>query len=382
MTEKEIKDYYKELLSFELKELQANEKKAREILEKHLLAIPNGKLYKYRKCNEKNFELLKNRQIYIAKPAEFPDKFDFTLKFDLDKNKSKIEKWVRENLDYVIYHSIRQYCTNNHIDFPYNQDFFNEVRNTCYTKNGKPIKEQIKLCLLKHGIKKDLDKKTKEIENYSYFWNDKENIIKGQTEKICEQWTKASQYARDNFYVYCMAESFSIDIMWQNYAGDDNGKYTGYCIEYDFSKALERTTKDWFNDWGRLLALVPMIYKQKKGSANIIPLLDASIREYFEKDKNYLHNISLRTQLNLMLLTKKKEYECEREWRMIIDKKTDNQFIDFPYVSAIYLGKDIAKEDEQKLLDIAKEIGIKAYKQILNFFNTDYIYEEIKGKDE
>ena len=53
----------------------------------------------------------------------------------------------------------------------------------------------------------------------------------------------------------------------------------------------------------------------------------------------------------------------------------------FPFVSAIYVGKDIKPRNLSRLKNIAKTLGIPIYKQTMNRFKNGYNYVPIEEKN-
>ena len=72
----------------------------------------------------------------------------------------------------------------------------------------------------------------------------------------------------------------------------------------------------------------------------------------------------------------KKEYEHEREWRMIyynLDDKEDYTIIpDCGCLRAIYYGPDIDRKEKEELHKIAKQKGIKEYNVNLDLDSRKY----------
>lgn len=101
------------------------------------------------------------------------------------------------------------------------------------------------------------------------------------------------------------------------------------------------------------------------------PLLDSNyiIEDYVKcklsQDMSKLDVDYFLTELYRSMLSKKKEYSFEKEWRFIIHKQSRGEYY-FPYVSKIILGKDITKNDEETLIEIATDINLNVYKQYFN----------------
>ena len=71
-------------------------------------------------------------------------------------------------------------------------------------------------------------------------------------------------------------------------------------------------------------------------------------------------------------------YESEHEWRFLkICNDEKGSLMKFPFVSAIYVGKDIRSRNLSRLKNIAKKLGVPIYKQCLNKSKNGYEHIEI-----
>ena len=57
------------------------------------------------------------------------------------------------------------------------------------------------------------------------------------------------------------------------------------------------------------------------------------------------------------ITTKLLDYRSEKEWRMVMPDKYQGLY-PFPYVSAIYLGKNMPDSKIEKLIDVGKKLGV------------------------
>ena len=144
--------------------------------------------------------------------------------------------------------------------------------------------------------------------------------------------------------------------MWKNYS--DN--YKGFCVEYNF----QNYDKIELEDTRNLLSLLPVIYSDKK-----IPF-DPSFLLSENKEVVFSDVVS-RTNLNLQCYFKNESFSNEEEWRIIFKRdkeyeaKHDNkgQEFFFPFISNIYLGRDIIESHKNTLMDIAKALNVDIYQQ-------------------
>ena len=168
-----------------------------------------------------------------------------------------------------------------------------------------------------------------------------------------------------------MTENYDIHTLWENYANN----YTGFCIEYSFDNINEKVY-----DFENLLYLLPMQYCDVPPIFDIIPVFDAAIREKLYGDYSYRRNPDLITNMFMQLYFKKSDYSYEKEWRFSIDQKQSNKHF-FPFVSAIYAGKNIKKHNLSRLKNIAKTLGVPLYRQEFNKFRNGYDYNIFEEKE-
>ena len=165
-----------------------------------------------------------------------------------------------------------------------------------------------------------------------------------------------------------MTENKASGPMWEHYA--DN--YSGYCIEYDFS-IWENLP---FDDIKNLIYIFPVSYLEEKPPFDVEPYFQLAVKSFYGEEMPTELLLSIEIELNKQLLRKHLDYDFEKEWRFTI-KHTCGQTLLFPFVSAIYLGKDITKENETRLFEIAAKLNVKVYKQKMSFFGNELRFEEI-----
>jgi len=157
-------------------------------------------------------------------------------------------------------------------------------------------------------------------------------------------------------YITCsFSEDKNNNQMWAQYSNN----HSGFIIEYDTNLLDENTKK----------AFSKIIYGEKP-KINIFDLLmmghyhDKNIPETFAKD------------LVLNLLTKSNEWSSQKEWRLIPYQETERLF-KFPYISGIYLGNKISKENENYMINLAKTNNYKIYKLVKDSVIGEMVYKEI-----
>jgi hypothetical protein len=148
------------------------------------------------------------------------------------------------------------------------------------------------------------------------------------------------------FRASCFCEDVDNMKMWYFYAKE----YSGFCVEYDFSKLNDANIK-------------PVIYIDKKFQA---------------KDFSYPF---YETEMFLPMLLKNSCWKDEKEWRFIFpNKHEDGGIISNCPVKAIYLGNKISPDNENELISLLKsagDINLKIYRMIIDKYQNNFVAEQI-----
>ena len=150
--------------------------------------------------------------------------------------------------------------------------------------------------------------------------------------------------------------------MWQMY-GDN---YKGFIVEYSVDK----------NDTAFLNSLFPVVYKENR-SFNPIELFLKILLKPSEDD---YHKQLIRKFIINSLVTKNKEWEIQKEWR-VIEKAGDT--IESPKITGVYLctkGKEKDKKYQKnisKILRIQEKLGFKIYDCYFDYEETKIKYKEL-----
>lgn len=370
ITIKEQEEYIKKLIEYGDK-LKTDKELVGNILNNHLYNIPHKKLYKFRTCSNKNLETLRENCIWMPSACSFADTFDSCLNIDLKENYPAIESWFNTSFREYIFELLKQQFENRGVAFHYTLKDFNGYIETC-TNDDYTINKEKEIEFFKKTATSDqLQHLEEAMEQLSKF----RDYIESQDEKFIEGFKGLLEQIRTQFrnslLTYCMTENYDIHTLWENYANN----YTGFCIEYSFDNINEKEY-----DFENLLYLLPMQYCDFPPVFDIIPVFDAAIREKLYGDYSYRRNPTLITNMFMQLYFKKSDYSYEKEWRFSIDQKQYNKHF-FPFVSAIYAGKNIKKHNFSRLKNIAKTLGVPLYRQEFNKFRNGYDYNIFEEKE-
>lgn len=350
-------------------ELKTNERLAQEIIRKHLTFLPRQKLYKFRECTEQNFKALEENCIWMSLASSFPDPFDNTINIDPKENIKEIEQWLEENYPVFCFDLAKGLYEQRGIPVPYTHKDFKYYIETCLDENGDPIEEKEQEFLIAHASAEELGRMD-EIFQQLKVLRDKFADIEDSTLKNMSEVIEQSRVGmRERSLIYCLTERYDNHTLWENYARN----YTGFCIEYSFRNFVNKG----FADYKNLVYMFPMTYRKKKPFFNMVPLMDGAFRQFIYKDDSWKRDPELDADLNMQLFYKHSDYEYEHEWRFSIGVENTNKQR-FPFVSAIYVGKDIKPRHFKRLVGIAQKLGVPIYKQEFNNARNGYDYKIVK----
>ena len=350
-------------------ELKTNEQLTQEVIRKHLTFLPRQKLYKFRECTDRNFKTLGENCIWMSLASSFPDPFDNTINIDPKENAKEIERWLRDRYLKLCFDYVKGLAEDHGGVFLYTYKDFTEYVETCMDENGGLIEEKELAFLTSRASPEELEHKDEifqQLKNIRGQFAESEDCI---FEKLSNAIQQTRTGMREKTLVYCMTERHDNHTLWENYAKN----YTGFCVEYSFRNFADIP----FEDYKNLVYMFPMTYRRKKPYFNMVPLLDGLCRQFVYKDDSWLRDPELDADLNMQLFYKYSTYEYEHEWRFSIGAENTNKQR-FPFVNAVYAGKDIKPYNLKRLCNIAKKLNVPVYKQVLNQANNGFRYEIVQ----
>lgn len=155
---------------------------------------------------------------------------------------------------------------------------------------------------------------------------------------------------KEEIAITCFSEINDSQLMWAHYAGS----YSGFCIEYDFSKSYDQAF---------LRGIAKVEYTNEK------PCIDQfdNISEYKSK----------------IILTKSECWSYEKEWRSTkIGEYAMWKSKGYPIIgainciTAIYLGCNMPKEYQNEIIDHYKNTDVKVFRMILCDDKFDMYFEQ------
>ena len=342
------------------------------MLEDHLKYIPHKKLYKFRICSEANFKTLEGNCIWMAPASEFLDPFDSTINIDIKRNAKEIEEWLHANFLRYFFECISQKYAEAGIHNPYTFKDFEEYNRYCLDDKGNVIPDKEVLFLKAHATQEELLIFDLIYSKLNRIRKQFEERIPEVADSIIDEIERIRMFHRHSMLTYCMTERYDNPSLWENYAEH----YTGFCIEYFFDNFKVSPPEVYKN----LLYLTPMTYRERKPYFNIVPLMDSAMREFVFKDTSWKKDPDLNAELNLQMYYKHSDYQYEREWRFSIKNDNNNKQY-FPFIKSIYAGKEIKKDDLNRLFQISCELNVPLYRQGLNAAKNGFQYTLVREKD-
>lgn len=296
------------------------------------------KLYRFRRMDEKGYsiEAFRSGTITLCKASLFPDKYDSQVYIDNHKIKKELVRYLKEAMSSVLRDINRR-----------NPMIKAEAASKiCYYKECGLSDQQI--------VEKVVE------EEYAGYVSEIEGTLKEREPRFRD----GDRTAR----VACFTESIHSKFMWDVYAGG----YSGFALEYNlrelFTKNLEQLQQ---------VYVFPVIYSDTKPDMTEVEFNNyfleyCTIHEEMKALRPMLHKIpfNLISPFMPFLYKDRREYEHEREWRMLFfSPELSGDYVSVPdrhCITGIYYGPDTEDKDIALLHAIAKAKGIEEYKVSLD----------------
>lgn len=341
----------------------------RQLVKKRIGYIKSGKLFKFRECNENNFDALENQYVWMPPASSFYDFFDGIINIDLCKNAEVILSWMIPNIVELAYGASKWWTEQNGEEVRFTP---NEVKNfvdACVDSEGMLIPEKTLSYIQENATENTAVDMAETMRQFEKMREAMPQFIEKMMPEFEEKINQIRTSMRDNMLVYCMTEEYDNHSLWENYAD----RYQGYCIEYDLANYEQQK----LDTYRHLSSLLPVTYVEERPIFDILPLLKGSLHEQLTGDKTWMYNPQINADLNMQMFYKKSDYAFEQEWRFVIKNEGEHK-LKFPFVSGIYMGKDISEENSNKLIEIASKIHVPVYKQKINSARNGFVYIPIE----
>ena len=329
----------------------AEQQAACKKLQDYIFQLIPKKLYRYRRCDENSLNAFLNDQLWFATASKMNDDYDSMLFYDKEVVEKEISSLFDEDGNIRLYIALQ-----------------NGSADAVEILRG--IVGDESLTAFKEGFQQLTAEQIKEESNKVRNWIEQSRAdLEGE---IVSRLQKMTKFA-------CFSERIDSPLMWGHYA--DSSK--GFALEYDFSNGdttecprcpkLGKTCLAPFNGM-----ILPVIYTNECYDATkaYTYILRSFLLDILLTQKFGSVNINVKQQMlgpidsliwTKIIVHKAKDWEKEREWRVIYTNPYDPTFLhkECAYVTkkptAIYLGRKISQPNQKFLTDVANEKGYKIF---------------------
>lgn len=334
-----------------------------DFIKEYVEKIPK-KLYRFRACTENDFNAIKDDYIWLSLASEFEDVKDSTIKYNFKSQKDEIFDIYCDWYPHILKNELKNKFPKMDLSrFSTSRELIDEYVDNVIDKSGIYNRKKMKSYMLSNGMKSsDFTIVDQFLEQHLT----QENIEK-VANSFMDTLNNKMLELKDYFLLTCFTQTFKNDNLWQTYAK----KYTGFCIEYDLSKAEVKLNTNF------LFKFAPMLYGAKK-PVDFVELFRIAKMEYCKEDYDKRVAANIDVQFNLQARTKSKTYDHEKEWRLYLKKDSvKTRDYTFPLISRIIIGKDMKERNRARLINIAKKNGFDIYQQKYNLLTSSFSYYKI-----
>lgn len=353
-------EYMVDLHNYLYRSNETDRVKLIERVKNHLRYIPRKKLYRYRKSTNREIATLSKNAIWLSDPESFPDVFDATIPLQDD---------ITIGTDYAFYFAA--------------ETGYKALVDIAEEGESIPTKDvwiqAMREAKEKYKTASKLEKKMHEI------WGDEyeemrektrispkvDQFLIGRSKNAIELMRYVGQLPRKSMCIASLTTDKDNRNMWENYAKN----YTGFCVEYDFSHETEAV--GWRNAWD-ILHLLPIKYCAKRPIFDHSKIIQSIVMHDTKIGDMHVDPFEYLKQGYEAVTTKLSDYRSEKEWRLVMPNKYKGLY-EFPYVSAIYLGKDMPDNKIVKLMCVGEKLGVPVYLQVQANYGDSFVYMKISS---
>lgn len=311
-------------------------------------------LYKYRDCSKPhNFAMIEEGYLWADIPANFYDPIDSLVNYKLRSELPAIQKWLYQHLGEILYYCIPPKGMKPHKKGQSLQTYLEAQKRFMDSAGRYSASKAKKLMVIETRKLHPINQR--EIQKvYDKF--ESPEFEKKMQDAVRNVLLKVVNVLRERNLVCCLTQRKDNQKMWEEYAD----KYAGFVIEYDLSMVEEQSSIA-----SVLARTFPVTYYKRFPKVPMLPFIERSFyKDLYSRDMDIFEAAK---KLYKQLLIKKEEYCAEEEWRIL----SAIQKIEFPIISAVYMGHKIATEHEMRLIEICARKNIPLYKQEFNPFTGE-----------
>ena len=315
--------------------------------------IPS-KLYRYRNVSDYSISALENDEIWGSTIFTFNDPYECTPCYNIDETFNYLKIMLSPEIMHQNFTALSRGDITPPIQLGIQSDAIEELQ-----KNVKAIPEGELLPQIKFAIDQLFDRIVAE-------WN-----------PITSEFFTGLQTAESEVHIACFSEIGDSSLMWGHYAD----RHKGFCLEYDFSSALQDCNMNCSspaqcNNFLLNLPIAPVTYSPERfnASLHLVTVIQDYLRRSLQAPVNiFLYDMLLVAKCQLM---KSCDWSYEKEWRLAWRKPSDKyeayRCITHLKPSAIYLGSRMSSDDQTRIFEISQQKEIPCFKMLQNYTGQDY----------
>lgn len=293
-------------------------------------------LYKYRPFDEHAFDMLENEYVWLSKASSLDDSTECKVTI----NEEKYFDLVNDTIRREVVDQLLEFL------YPYSSKETNErckqLIYQCMTPDFR-IRNNFLL-----DVSFDLKELAPDVPNemivnlVNWMASIPKVIDEPNIKPQFETLLLAGLDAREKMGICSLADSPNNEELWKNYAKDS----TGYCVEYEMEGY----------EYNNLL--FPVDYVEERQTNLVVQLVKSFIGQMIPQLSNNQLQADKSSYLRLFT-TKNINWDYQKEWRLLGDANTKQKA---PKIKTIYLGKNVSKENEEKINELAKRNGYEVRK--------------------
>jgi len=283
------------------------------------------KLYKYRPFDEYTFDMLKNNYLYLCPAENLDDETECVTEIDLNQIYDFETNNLKRECVELIIDLIKPYTSSD------NYELISQRIHQIMNPNGT-VKPNYMLDL--HLEFQNMFPKIDTAPFVNFIVNIPKILDQESVRSNNEHLIEMALNARKEIGVCSLCEFNDLNDMWKNYAG----KHSGYCIEFSIDDYE-------FND-----CILPVVYNDERKYNIVTELLSTNIMQMIEGFTNGEIKTE-KSQFLRLFLSKHKKWSYQKEWRLIGGAGEKPRA---PKIKAIYLGKNILKDNYDEMVRYCK----------------------------
>lgn len=293
-------------------------------------------LYKYRPFDDYAFDMLENEYVWLSKASSLDDPTECKVTIN------------EENYFDLVNDTIRREVVDQLLEFlyPYSSKETNErcrqLIYQCMTpdfciRNNLLLDASFDLKELAPGVPDELI-----VNLVNWMASIPKLIDEPNIKPQFKTLLLAGLEAREKMGICSLADSPNNEELWKNYAKDS----TGYCVEYEME------------DYEYNKFLFPVDYVEERQTNLVMQLVKSFIGQMITQLSHDQLQADKSSYLRLFT-TKNTIWDYQKEWRLLGDANTK---LKAPKIKTIYLGKNVSKENEEKINELSHDFYFQVKK--------------------